>query len=292
MPQLLKGGFSEGVSTRVDVYSIRQPLGVVAIISPFNFPAMVPCWFFPIAIAAGNTVVAEAEREGSVGRQLARRAVGRGRAARRACSTSCTATRSRSTALLEHPDVQGGVVRRLDADRALRVRDRDARRASACRRSAARRTTWSCCPTPTSTSRPTPRSTRASARPASGAWRSRRRRGRRRSPTSSSPKIAERIGGLHGRRRPRPAPTWARSSPRAHLDKVASYLDAGVQRGRRRSSSTAASASFDGDAAGFWLGPDALRPRHARHGRSTPTRSSARCSRSCASTPTTTRSRS
>jgi malonate-semialdehyde dehydrogenase (acetylating)/methylmalonate-semialdehyde dehydrogenase len=57
MPHLLKGGFSEGVSTGVDVYSIRQPLGVVGIISPFNFPAMVPMWFFPIAIAAGNTVV-------------------------------------------------------------------------------------------------------------------------------------------------------------------------------------------------------------------------------------------
>jgi malonate-semialdehyde dehydrogenase (acetylating) / methylmalonate-semialdehyde dehydrogenase len=54
---LLKGGFSEGVSTNVDVYSIRQPLGVAGIISPFNFPAMVPMWFFPIAIAAGNTVV-------------------------------------------------------------------------------------------------------------------------------------------------------------------------------------------------------------------------------------------
>jgi malonate-semialdehyde dehydrogenase (acetylating)/methylmalonate-semialdehyde dehydrogenase len=57
IPHLLKGGFSEGVSTRVDVYSIRQPLGVVGIISPFNFPAMVPMWFFPIAIAAGNTVI-------------------------------------------------------------------------------------------------------------------------------------------------------------------------------------------------------------------------------------------
>ncbi|MFI0432210.1 MAG: CoA-acylating methylmalonate-semialdehyde dehydrogenase [Candidatus Nanopelagicales bacterium] len=54
---LLKGSYSEGVSSGVDVYSLRQPLGVVAIISPFNFPAMVPMWFFPIAIAAGNTVV-------------------------------------------------------------------------------------------------------------------------------------------------------------------------------------------------------------------------------------------
>ncbi|KYH43135.1 CoA-acylating methylmalonate-semialdehyde dehydrogenase [Branchiibius sp. NY16-3462-2] len=53
----LKGEYSEGVSTGIDVYSTRQPLGVVGIISPFNFPAMVPMWFFPIAIAAGNTVV-------------------------------------------------------------------------------------------------------------------------------------------------------------------------------------------------------------------------------------------
>ena len=54
---LLKGGHSPGFSTGVDVHSRREPLGVVGIISPFNFPAMVPMWFFPIAIAAGNTVV-------------------------------------------------------------------------------------------------------------------------------------------------------------------------------------------------------------------------------------------
>lgn len=57
MPHLIKGSFTESASTGVDVHSVRQPLGVVGIISPFNFPAMVPMWFFPIAIAAGNTVV-------------------------------------------------------------------------------------------------------------------------------------------------------------------------------------------------------------------------------------------
>lgn len=57
IPHLIKGEYSENVSTGVDVYSTREPLGVVGIISPFNFPAMVPLWFFPIAIAAGNTVV-------------------------------------------------------------------------------------------------------------------------------------------------------------------------------------------------------------------------------------------
>jgi malonate-semialdehyde dehydrogenase (acetylating)/methylmalonate-semialdehyde dehydrogenase len=57
IPHLLKGGFSENASTSVDVYSMRQPLGVCAVISPFNFPAMVPMWFIPIAIACGNAVV-------------------------------------------------------------------------------------------------------------------------------------------------------------------------------------------------------------------------------------------
>ena len=56
-PHLAKGEYAENVSTGVDVYSINQPLGVVGIISPFNFPAMVPLWFFPIALAAGNTVI-------------------------------------------------------------------------------------------------------------------------------------------------------------------------------------------------------------------------------------------
>ena len=57
LPHLLKGGFSENVSTGVDAYSIRQPLGVVAGITPFNFPAMVPMWMFPLAIGCGNSFV-------------------------------------------------------------------------------------------------------------------------------------------------------------------------------------------------------------------------------------------
>jgi malonate-semialdehyde dehydrogenase (acetylating)/methylmalonate-semialdehyde dehydrogenase len=57
IPHLLKGSFTANASTNVDVHSLRQALGPVAVISPFNFPAMVPMWFFPLAIAAGNTVV-------------------------------------------------------------------------------------------------------------------------------------------------------------------------------------------------------------------------------------------
>lgn len=73
IPHLLKGGFTENASTKVDIFSIRQPLGPVAIISPFNFPAMVPMWFFPVAIAAGNTVVLKpSEKDPSASLWLAR----------------------------------------------------------------------------------------------------------------------------------------------------------------------------------------------------------------------------
>ncbi|MFJ1456929.1 CoA-acylating methylmalonate-semialdehyde dehydrogenase [Nocardia sp. N2S4-5] len=73
IPHLLKGGFTENASTKVDIFSIRQPLGPVAVISPFNFPAMVPMWFFPVAIAAGNTVVLKpSEKDPSASLWLAR----------------------------------------------------------------------------------------------------------------------------------------------------------------------------------------------------------------------------
>ncbi len=71
---LAKGEYSENVSTGVDVYSLRQPLGVVGIISPFNFPAMVPLWFFPVAIATGNSVVLKpSEKDPSAAIWLAER---------------------------------------------------------------------------------------------------------------------------------------------------------------------------------------------------------------------------
>jgi malonate-semialdehyde dehydrogenase (acetylating)/methylmalonate-semialdehyde dehydrogenase len=70
---LLKGAFSEGVSTGVDAYSLRQPLGVVAGITPFNFPAMVPMWMFPVAIACGNAFVLKpSEKDPSASLLLAR----------------------------------------------------------------------------------------------------------------------------------------------------------------------------------------------------------------------------
>lgn len=72
IPQLLKGGFSEQVSRGIDVYQIRQPIGVVAGITPFNFPVMVPMWMFANAIACGNSFILKpSEKDPSVSLYLA-----------------------------------------------------------------------------------------------------------------------------------------------------------------------------------------------------------------------------
>ena len=76
IPQLLKGEFSENVGSGVDSFTLRQPLGVCVGITPFNFPAMVPMWMFPIAIGCGNTFVLKpSERDPSTGMRLAQLAL-------------------------------------------------------------------------------------------------------------------------------------------------------------------------------------------------------------------------
>jgi malonate-semialdehyde dehydrogenase (acetylating)/methylmalonate-semialdehyde dehydrogenase len=73
IPQLLKGDYSDQASTGIDVFSFREPLGVVAGITPFNFPAMVPMWMHPVAIACGNTFVLKpSERDPSASQLVAR----------------------------------------------------------------------------------------------------------------------------------------------------------------------------------------------------------------------------
>jgi malonate-semialdehyde dehydrogenase (acetylating)/methylmalonate-semialdehyde dehydrogenase len=68
VPQLLKGDFTDQVSTAIDNWTFRQPLGVVAGITPFNFPCMVPCWMFPVALACGNAFILKpSERDPSAG---------------------------------------------------------------------------------------------------------------------------------------------------------------------------------------------------------------------------------
>lgn len=72
IPQLLKGGYTEQASTEVDVYSIRQPVGVAVGITPFNFPAMVPLWMCPVAIACGNTFILKpSEKDPSLSLRMA-----------------------------------------------------------------------------------------------------------------------------------------------------------------------------------------------------------------------------
>ena len=94
--ELLKGEFSDQVSTDVDLHSFRQPLGVCAGITPFNFPIMVPMWMHPMAIATGNTFVLKpSERDPSVSTSSPTSTARPG--SRTASSTSSTATRSRST---------------------------------------------------------------------------------------------------------------------------------------------------------------------------------------------------
>src|SRR5438128_8571418 len=72
IPELLKGEYTEQVATGIDSWSVRQPLGVCAGITPFNFPAMVPMWMFPMAIATGNTFILKpSERDPSAGLRIA-----------------------------------------------------------------------------------------------------------------------------------------------------------------------------------------------------------------------------
>jgi malonate-semialdehyde dehydrogenase (acetylating)/methylmalonate-semialdehyde dehydrogenase len=105
MPHLSKGEFSENVSTGVDVYTLRQPLGVVGIISPFNFPAMVPMWFFPIAIATGNTVVLKpSEKDPSAANWMAELMIEAGLPS--GVLNVVHGDKEAVDALLLHPDVQ------------------------------------------------------------------------------------------------------------------------------------------------------------------------------------------
>jgi acyl-CoA reductase-like NAD-dependent aldehyde dehydrogenase len=171
IPHLLKGGYSENVSTGVDVYSIRQPLGVVAIISPFNFPAMVPLWFVPIAIACGNAVVIKpSEKDPSAVNAVAK--LWQEAGLPEGVMNVVHGDKEAVDALLEHPTSRPSRSSAPPRSRSTSTRPAPPT-ASASRPSAAPRTTCSSCPTPTSTWPPTPPSTPASARPVSAAWRSR-----------------------------------------------------------------------------------------------------------------------
>ncbi len=104
-PQLLKGEFSEDVGTGVDSHAIRQPLGVVAGITPFNFPVMVPMWMFPVALACGNTFVLKpSERDPSASLMIADLLAEAG--APEGVFNVVQGDKEAVDALLTHPDVQ------------------------------------------------------------------------------------------------------------------------------------------------------------------------------------------
>ncbi len=228
-PHLLKGEHSESVGREVDAYSRRQPLGVCAGITPFNFPAMVPMWMFPIALACGNTFILKpSEKDPSPSIRMAELLAEAGLPA-----GVFNVVHGDKEAVDAHPASpwhRGGVVRRLDADREVHLRDgrgerqarAGARRREESRRRPARR-------------RPRfrggsdhRRGLRIGRRALHGDLRG--GRGRRSRPIRSwrrSPTRAKKlkIGAGTARRW-----TWGRSSRRAHRDKVQV-----VRRRRRRS---------------------------------------------------------
>jgi len=104
IPHLLKGDFTENVGTNVDSYSVRQPLGVCAGITPFNFPAMVPMWMFPIAIACGNTFILKpSERDPSAPLLLAQLLLEAGAPA--GVLNVVNGDKEAVDAILTHPDI-------------------------------------------------------------------------------------------------------------------------------------------------------------------------------------------
>ena len=155
LAHLLKGSLTENASTKVDVSSIRQPLGVVGIISPFNFPAMVPMWFFPVAIAAGNCVVLKpSEKDPSTANWLG--ALWKEAGLPDGVFNVLHGDKVAVDALLEDPRVKA--ISFVGSTPIAGMSTRPAPvTASGCRPWAGRRTTWWCCPTPTWTWPPTPR---------------------------------------------------------------------------------------------------------------------------------------
>lgn len=105
IPHLQKGAYTEGAGPGIDVYSMRQPLGVVAGITPFNFPAMIPCWMAAIAIACGNTFILKpSEKDPSVPMRLAELLLEAGAPA--GVLNCVNGDKTAVDAILEHPDIK------------------------------------------------------------------------------------------------------------------------------------------------------------------------------------------
>ena len=153
IPHLLKGEYSENVGTGVDTHTVRQPVGVCAGITPFNFPVMVPLWMFPVAIACGNTFILKpSEKVPSASIRMAELFKEAGLPD--GVFNVVHGDKEAVDAILAHPGINA-VSFVGSTPIAKYIYETVRGTASACRRSAARRTTPSCCPTPTSSSPPT-----------------------------------------------------------------------------------------------------------------------------------------
>ncbi len=148
----LKGEYTEGAGPGIDVYSMRQPLGVCAGITPFNFPAMIPMWMFGIAIAVGNSFILKpSEKDPSVPVRLAELFMEAGGPA--GVLNVVHGDKAAVDAILTHPLIRAVSFVGSSDIASLRLRHRRRRTESACRPWAGPRTTASSCPTPISTRR-------------------------------------------------------------------------------------------------------------------------------------------
>ena len=126
IPHLLKGEFTEQVGRGIDSWSVRQPLGVCAGITPFNFPAMVPMWMFPVALACGNTFILKpSERDPSPALRMAELLTEAGPAGRRVQRRERRQGRGRCDPAASRD--RRGQLRRLDADRRVHLSRRPRR---------------------------------------------------------------------------------------------------------------------------------------------------------------------
>ena len=154
IPHLMKGEFTDGAGPGIDIYSLRQPLGVVAGITPFNFPAMIPLWKLAPAIACGNAFILKpSERDPGVPMMLAELFVEAGGPP--GILNVVNGDKEAVDAILDDPDIQA--IGFVGSTPIAQYIYRAARRAaSGCSASAAPRTIWWSCPTPTWTRRSTP----------------------------------------------------------------------------------------------------------------------------------------
>ena len=231
IPQLLKGEFTEEVGTGVDSYSIRQPLGVVAGITPFNFPAMVPMWMFPVALACGNTFVLKpSEKDPTTSLELAKLLKEAGLPD--GVFNVVHGDKEAVDALIADPRIEAISFVGLDADRRVHLLARHRHRQAG----------------PGAGRREEPHGGHARRRPRSGDRRAGRcglrlgRRalhgdlggggGRRRaSPTSSCRAITTRLATLKVAPGDEPGAEMGPLVTGAHLERVRGYIDLGVEEG-------------------------------------------------------------